>query len=110
MKKIIALVIGLATAGICKADTNDWVAPVTITNTTVITAVKIDNIIINILPTKKIQLSVDWSMKAVDGTIIKSGRSIYPEEQVDAILQSQEMSIAMLRNMFLAIVAAEVSK
>lgn len=107
MKKLmlaLVAVLGLG-LGTVKADTNDWIAPVTITNVTVITEIEINNIVINILPTKKIQIAVDWTAKDINGAIIKTDRSIYHEAQVDAILQSQGMSVAMLRTLFLSIVA-----
>lgn len=82
-----------------------WVAPVTITNIIVITEIEINNIVINVLPTKKIQIAVDWTAKDLNGTIVRTDRSIYQEAQVDMILQSQGMSVAMLRTLFLSIVA-----
>lgn len=113
MRGILAglVLFGLLAAGAMGQGTNDsWSAPVAVTNVTVIASVRIDNVMIVVNPSGEMRVSVGWGQYAADKSLIKRGRNVYTEAQIDALLQANGTSVAAMRQLFLSIAQYEASK
>lgn len=110
MKKVMAIAAAVLMAAAATA-TDVWTAPVNVTNTVVTAGVHIDSVIVSISKADDTaRIMVRWTLKAADGSAIKTGATVYTEAQLDALLQSQGGSIAALRGLFLRLAAQEARK
>lgn len=95
----------LLVAPAARAATNDWAAPIAVTQTAA--AIKINNIQIAVMADGKVVVIVAWTWVDDAGKVLRNGTTRYTEAQIAAKLQAKGSSIDSFRQLFLAIAREE---
>ena len=112
MKKLITFgLAGLLCVCSAVAQTTNvvtWNAPISVTQTAA--AVRLDQIIIVVMPTGKASIIVRWSWLGAAGNVLRNGTSTFTEDEIAAKLVTRGTSIEQLRELFLSIAQEEAVK
>ena len=102
---VFAALLLLLVAPAARAATNDWAAPIAVTQTAA--AIKINNIQIAVMADGKVVVIVAWTWVDGAGKVLRNGTTRYSETQIAAKLAAKGSSIEQFRALFLAIAAEE---
>ena len=117
-KMIVAVAVGLMMIGMSRAD---WSAPIQTVYTNVVAVqvvqtnevvvvpsfVRMDSIMIRVLPNDKTSISVGWSWLDSEKKVLRRGTKMFTQEQIAAKLTAAGSSFEAMQGLFMMLAAED---